>query len=60
MLALAPAGVALFVLVAHVGIGLQLKNPKIRGRSGKRRAHWATAITIIVMVFLHVFTLLRA
>ena len=59
MMALLPAGAAIFVLMAHVGIGLQLRNPRLRDRPGKRRIHQGTALTIVVLVALHVVGLLR-
>lgn len=59
-LALAAGGGAIFVLVAHAGIGLQLKNPKIRDRAKKRRIHVGTATTIVVLVIVHAVLLLRA
>lgn len=59
-LALAAGGGAIFVLVAHAGIGLQLKNPKIRDRTTKRRVHVGTATTIVILVIVHAALLLRA
>jgi putative copper export protein len=58
-LALACGGGALFVLMAHAGIGFQLRDPKLRKRPEKRRAHVITATTIIVLVVLHAVLLLR-
>lgn len=55
--ALIPAGGAFFVLVAHAGIGLQLRNPKLRDRTTKRRIHVTTAITIALAVTAHVTAL---
>ena len=55
--ALLPAGGAFFVLVAHAGVGLQLRDPKLRDRPKKRRVHQATAITIVVLVLVHVVVL---
>jgi cytochrome b561 len=60
MLALAPAGAAFFLLMAHTGIGLQLRDEKLRDRAKKRRMHATTAISIACAVGLHVFALLRA
>lgn len=60
MLALVPGGVAFFVLVAHTGIGLQLRDEKLRQRASKRRTHLTTAITITVLVAIHAGVLLRA
>lgn len=58
-LALACGGGALFVLMAHAGIGFQLRDPKLRKRPEKRRTHVITATTIIVLVVLHAVLLLR-
>src|SRR4051812_44934433 len=41
--ALLPAGAAFFLLVAHAGLGLQLRDPKLRDRVRKRRMHTTTA-----------------
>lgn len=59
-LALAFGGAALFVLVAHAGIGLQLRNPKLRDRTRKRRIHALTASTVLALVAAHAILLLRA
>lgn len=59
MLALLPAGAAVFVLMAHVGIGLQLRRPRLRDRADKRRIHQGTALAIVVLVAAHVIGLLR-
>ncbi len=60
MTALAAGGLAFFVIVAHVGVGLQLRNPRLRKRKDKRRAHQITAVAIAVTVGAHVIALLRA
>jgi hypothetical protein len=57
MLALLPGGVAFFVLLAHTGIGLQLRDPKLRDRAKKRSTHRATAVTIALAVAVHVAAL---
>ena len=59
MLALAPGGVAFFVLVAHTGLGLQLREPKLKKRADKRRAHVTTATIIAIAVAMHVVVLMR-
>ena len=59
MLAIVPAGAAMFVLTAHVGVGLQLRQPRLRDRAQKRRMHQGTAITVVVLVAVHVVALLR-
>jgi formate-dependent nitrite reductase membrane component NrfD len=58
-LALVPGAVAFLVVVAHVGIGLQLRSPKLRARANKRRAHQITALCIVVLAALHAVVLLR-
>ena len=60
MLAIAPAGVAFVVLVAHAGLGLQLRDEKLRARSKTRRSHATTAIFIAVLVAIHIVVLERA
>ena len=57
MLALAPGGAAFFVLFAHVGVGLQLRNPKLRDRAAKRRTHAITATLIVLASAAHVVAL---
>jgi hypothetical protein len=52
--------VALLVLMAHVGIGLQLRNPKLRKRPELRRKHLATALIISVCALTHVAMLWSA
>ncbi len=54
MLALAPGAGAFFLLVGHVGVGLRLRDPKLRKRPQVRRTHVALAITIVVAVAAHV------
>lgn len=60
MLALFPAGAAFFLLVAHAGLGLQLRNEKLRDRVKKRRAHTVTAVLISLAVAVHIIALERA
>ena len=48
-----------FVLFAHVGVGLQLRNPALKRRASKRRTHVITASLIVLAIALHV-VLLRA
>jgi hypothetical protein len=60
MLSLAPASAAFFLLFAHVGVGLRLRNPRLRDRPAKRRLHVALAIAIVATVTAHVVALLRA
>lgn len=58
--ALLSAGVAFFLLVAHAGLGLQLRDPKLKDRARKRRMHTTTAVLIAATVTVHVVMLLRA
>lgn len=60
MAALVPAGGAFFLLVAHAGLGLQLRDEKLRDRARKRRQHFTTAILIALCVGAHAFFLERA
>jgi len=60
MLALGAAGAAFFLLVAHTGLGFQLRRPKLRQRAKKRRAHLTTALLIVAAVSIHVIALLQA
>jgi hypothetical protein len=60
MTALVAGGLAFFVIVAHVGVGLQLRNTKLRGRKDKRRTHQITAVLIAATVGAHVVALVRA
>jgi hypothetical protein len=60
MAAILPGVVAFFLLVAHAGLGLQLRNEKLKNRASKRRAHLATAISIAIAVTIHAVVLQRA
>ena len=60
MLAIAPAGLAFFLLVAHAGLGLKLRDEKLKTRPKTRRSHVTTAILIAVAVTIHVVALRRA
>jgi hypothetical protein len=55
--ALAAGGLAAFIVLAHVGIGLQLRDIRLRDRMRKRRMHVATALAIVVSVSAHVILL---
>jgi hypothetical protein len=59
-LALFAGAGALMVLLAHVGIGLQLRNPTLRKRNETRRRHLFTASTITVLALVHVWMLWSA
>ena len=60
LLAMLGGGAAVFLLVAHAGRGLQLRDPKLRERARKRRTHTTTAVLIALAVGVHVTLLLRA
>jgi hypothetical protein len=53
-LALLPGVVAVFLLVAHVGLGLRLRDPALRGRPRIRKTHLFVALTIASAVAAHV------
>lgn len=57
MTAIAPAGLAFFLLVAHAGLGLQLRDEKLKTRVKTRRSHAMTAALIVVAVSVHVVAL---
>lgn len=57
MTAIAPAGLAFFLLVAHAGLGLQLRDEKLKTRAKTRRSHAITAALIVVAVSVHVVAL---
>ena len=60
MIALGPGAAAFFLLLAHVGVGLQLRNPALRDRVRVRRRHVALALAITVAAVAHVIALVRA
>ena len=60
MIALAPATAAFFLLFAHVGVGLRLRSPRLRGRPQIRRWHVVLALTIAATVAAHVTGLVLA
>jgi hypothetical protein len=60
VLALFPAGAAFFLLVAHAGLGLQLRDVRLRDRVRKRRMHTTTAVLISLAVAVHAVLLERA
>jgi hypothetical protein len=55
--ALMTGGVAFTIIIAHAGIGLQLRDVRLRDRIAKRQKHVATALTIAVIVTAHVWLL---
>jgi cytochrome b561 len=55
--ALAPGAIAFFLLFAHVGLGLQLRAPRLRDRAKKRRLHGVFAASIVALAAAHVIAL---
>jgi hypothetical protein len=60
MTAIAPAGLAFMLLVAHAGLGLQLRDDKLKTRAKTRRSHATTAIAIAIAVTIHIVALEQA
>ncbi|HKQ69393.1 MAG TPA: hypothetical protein VJT73_08645 [Polyangiaceae bacterium] len=56
-MAFVPAAMAFCVIIAHAGIGLQLRDVRLKQRAQKRRTHVMTAIAIAVAVTAHVWIL---
>lgn len=56
-IALAPGAAGFFLLFAHVGVGLRLREPKLRDRPSKRRTHVITASLIVIATLVHVLAL---
>ncbi len=59
-LALLAGAIAFVVLLAHTGLGLQLRKPKLRRRAEIRRQHWTTATLIVLAIAAHVVLLVSA
>jgi hypothetical protein len=60
MTAIAPAGLAFMLLVAHAGLGLQLRDDKLKTRAKTRRSHATTAVAIALAVTIHIVALEQA
>lgn len=60
LFAMLAAGAAFFLLIAHAGLGLQLRDRRLSDRARKRRMHAVTAALIALTVAVHVTLLLRA
>jgi hypothetical protein len=56
-IAFAPGAAGFFLLFAHVGVGLRLREPKLRDRASKRRTHVITASLITIATIIHVVAL---
>ena len=50
----------LLVVIAHAGLGLQLRDEKLRTRAKTRRTHATTALLIAVLVAIHIVVLEQA
>jgi len=59
MTALVPAAAAFFLLFAHVGVGLRLRDPRLRERARVRRWHVLLALAIAATVAAHVTAIVR-
>lgn len=57
---LASGALAFLLLIAHVGVGQKLRNPKLKTRPSTRRTHVAFASAIILAIGWHVVMLLRS
>ena len=60
MTALVPATAAFFLLFAHIGVGLRLRNARLRARVKVRRWHVILAMTIAATVAAHITALRSA
>jgi hypothetical protein len=58
--AIGSGAIAFLLLVAHVGVGLKLRSPKLRERPRVRRTHLLVASAIVAVVAAHVVMLVRA
>jgi hypothetical protein len=58
--ALFAGAVAFLVLVAHGGLGLRLRDVRLRDRSSRRRRHVITAVLLALTVAAHAWLLSRA
>ncbi len=56
-IALMTGGIAFMMIIAHAGIGLQLRDVRLRDRARQRRRHVVTALTIAAIVTAHVVLL---
>lgn len=51
---------AFLLLVAHVGVGLRLRHPKLKERTRMRRMHFGIATGIAVVIVAHAALILRS
>jgi hypothetical protein len=59
-IAIFPALLATFLVVAHVGVGSRLLSPRLRERVRLRRTHALLATTIVVAALVHVLALVTS
>jgi len=59
-LALGMGALAFLIILSHTGLGLQLRQPKLRRRGDKRRQHVVTATLITLTIGLHAGLLMTA
>ena len=57
---LASGALAFLLLIAHVGVGNRLRDPKLKERQKVRRTHVAFATAILFAIGFHVFMLVRS
>ena len=60
MIAMIPACIGFAMLIAHAGLGLQLRNPKLKDRIKKRRMHTFTATVIFLAACTHIVAIVTA
>ena len=60
MLAMIPASLGFALLIAHAGLGLALRKPKLKDRIQKRRMHAVTATVIFLAACMHITAIVTA
>ncbi len=60
MLAMIPACLGFALLIAHAGLGLSLRRPKLKDRITKRRMHAVTATVIFLAACTHIAAIVAA
>lgn len=58
--ALGSGALAFLLLVAHVGVGLRLRHPKLRKRAETRRTHLGIATAIVIVIVVHAVLIMRS
>jgi hypothetical protein len=56
-IALMTGGLAFMLIIAHAGIGLQLRDVRLKDRIRQRRRHVVTALAIVAIVTAHIVLL---